>query len=166
MGANKLHSWKIEDRTLLELEIILSIFHLLKKLFTLYIYINIFQTSSSQQSSNMNLYPLLMSRNTSSYFILWLLYLQSTNGFSIGLVCNCEGVCECRWKFLQVSKTVWRLSSNTWTHKSSCHILCQYQVMWWLQLEVDSSIMSIIFTVRNLTERDLPDFANDIAVKI
>lgn len=70
------------------------------------------------------------------------------------------------WKFLQVSKTVWRLSSNTQTHKSMLFAnisLCDY-FSW--KLIVDSSIMSIIFAVRDLTLRDLPDLAEDTATKI
>lgn len=71
------------------------------------------------------------------------------------------------WKFLQVSKTVWRLSSNTQTHKSMLFAnisLCDY---FSLKLIVDSSMMSIIiFAVRDLTLRDLPDLAEDIATKI
>lgn len=122
----------ITNSTLLELEIILAIFSVSNR--------TIFELlcrpySAYKSESILNIaqisdifIPLFqhwafilflwVGTHHSSYFILWLLnFFRSQMAYKQVLSVTVS-VRERRWKFLQVSEMVWRLSSNAWTHKS------------------------------------------------
>lgn len=131
------------NSTLLELAIILGIFHLLTNYLHFYICvcvwmcvcICIFQTSSAQQSSNSEC---LSSSYEEEHILLYHIMAIKFSGckWLFNRSCLRVRVHECRWKFLQVSKTVWTLSSNTWTHKNMVFAnisLCNYFSWNWFQ---------------------------------
>lgn len=126
------------NSTLLDLAIILGIFHLLTNYLHFYICVCVcvyvyvyFRHLQLSSLPTVNVYPLLMRKNTRFYIILWLLNFQGTNGFSTGLVCECV----CMNAGENFCKSV-RLSSNTWTHKNMFFAnisLCDYFSWNWFQ---------------------------------